>query len=227
MFYTVLHASHACFTLWKKMSRSSTDWIQLHETLVDEMDIPPSQFQWVRNLSLIFLNQSSRCQKCQLEGTFDNVPMEAMEGPFLKGRTIWSPSKIRTLPLPHPLPVAEPDQPSSPSAETFHEEIDFGGFDEYSTAPIWIGNDPPLFDVWTFNSPGFQALPSFAYTWKDRGYRLPPDFAKVSQKENPTDFVSRLLPTMHDTTQQNTGPNASPPSSISSDDETLDVSRMT
>jgi hypothetical protein len=146
-----------------------------------------------------------------------------MEGSFLKGRTIWSPSKIRTLPLPHPLPVAEPDQPSSPSAETFHEEIDFGGFDEYSTAPIWIDNDPPLFDVWTFNSPGFQALPSFAYTWKDRGYRLPPDFAKVSQKENPTDFVSCLLPTMHDTTQQNTGPNASPPLSISSDDETLDV----
>jgi hypothetical protein len=66
MFYTVLHASHACFALWKKMSRGNKDWIQPAEASIDEMHIAPTQFQWVRNLSLIFLNQRSRCNKCCL-----------------------------------------------------------------------------------------------------------------------------------------------------------------
>ena len=151
------------------------------------------------------------------------MPMDHMEGPYLKGRAVCPPSKIRTCSLPHPLPVAEPDQPPSPSPETFDKDLDFGDFDDYSTAPIWSGNDSPLFDVWTFNSPGFQALPNFASTWKDRGYRLLPYFAKVSQKEKPTDFVSRLLPTMDDNALQSTGLNVSPPSAIRPDDETSEI----
>ena len=212
MFHTILHASHVCFTLWKKMSRGNKDWIQLQETSIDEMHIPPAQFQWVRNLSLIFLNQSSRCKKCQLDSGSDNLPMDDTKGPYLKGRVICPPSKIRTLHLPHPLPMAETDQTSSLS-ETSDEDTDFGNFDDYSTAPIWSGNSSPLFDVWSFNSSGFQALPNFATAWKDRGYRLPPDFAKVSQKKKPTDFISRLLPTTGDiTTEEGTKPDATPPS---------------
>jgi hypothetical protein len=117
--------------------------------------------------------------------------------------------------------VAETDKPSSPSSKTFHEDIDFGDFDDYSTAPIWRGNPSSLFDVWTFNSSGFQTLPNFTSTWKDRGYRLLPYFAKVSQKKKPTDFISCLLPTMDNITAQKSPEfAASPPSVINNDPKT-------
>jgi hypothetical protein len=125
--------------------------------------------------------------------------------------------------------VEEIDRASA-SSETSDSDSTFGDFDDYSTAPIWSSNSPPLFDVWTFNSSGCLVLPNFAATWKDRGYRLVPDFAKISQKKNPTDFISRLLPTAlpstinitHPSTNNNTTPstplstinNATPPSTI-------------
>ena len=196
MFYTILHTSHLCFTVWKKKSRGNPDWIHIPETSIDEMHIPAAQFQWIRNLSLIFLNQRSRCTKCHHDDPgLDDLEDDNTKGLYPKGRDVCPPSKIRTLHLPHPLPVTETASSDHLDDE---EDVDFGDFDDYSTAPIWSGDAPPLFDVWTFNSSGIQIIPNFATTWKDRGYRLPPDFAKVSQKKNPTDFISHFLPTTED-----------------------------
>jgi hypothetical protein len=208
MFYTVLSATHACFTLWKKMSRGKEDWIQPPEASIDEMRIPFSQFQWVRNLSLIFLNQRSRCNKCRLDASagLDDLDTDDTKShhPYLKGRDIVHPptrTKTRNIQLPHPLPLADSESESN-QASSSHENsaggIAFGDFDDYGTAPIWNGDAPPLFDVWTFNSSGIRILPNFASTWKDRGYRLPPNFAKVSQKKSPTNYISRFLPTTDD-----------------------------
>lgn len=215
MFYTVLHASHACFRLWKKMSRGNKDWIQPPETSIDEMHIPPAQYQWVRNLSLIFLNQRSRCSKCHLDANSDGLEMDDTKSHHPKGRDIQPPTKSRTLHLPHPLPIADTE---SNQASSSHESINFDKFDDYGSAPIWSGDAPPLFDVWTFNSSGVQILPTFASTWKDRGYRLPPDFAKVSGKKNPTDFISRLLPAMDVDTQSSPKPEDTLSDSESQDD---------
>jgi hypothetical protein len=212
MFYTVLHASHACFALWKKMSRGNKDWIQPPDDSTDEMHIPPAQYQWVRNLSLIFLNQRSRCNKCHLDANPDDLDVDNTKGPssYLKGRDIHPPTtKTRTLHLPHPLPIADTE-----SNQESDEGIDYGEFDDYSSARIWSGDAPPLFDVWTFDSLGIQILPNFASTWKDRGYRLPPDFAMVSGRKNPTDFISRILPTMDINTQKSVKPDTAPPSAI-------------
>jgi hypothetical protein len=217
IFYTILHASHACFTLWKKMSRGNKEWIQLPENLIDEMNIPPAQFQWVRNLSLIFLNQRSRCNKCRLEAGSNNFDISDTKSPYPKGRAIYPPSKTRTLHLPPPLPLPEIDQASS-SPQTSNEDTDFGNFDDYSTAPIWNGDAPPLFNVWTFNSSGIQILPNFSTAWKDRGYRLPPDFAKVSQKKHPTDYLTRLLPSTENITTQKSGKPGATPMPVMKDD---------
>lgn len=229
MFYTILHASQACFTLWKKKSRGNKDWIQPPETSIDEMNIPPTQFRWVRNLSLIFLNKRSRCNKCHLDAGPDDLDMDDTKGPSLKGRNVHPgpPTKIKTLRLPHPLPVADSDSDeASSSLETSDEGIDFGSFDDYSSAPIWNGDSdaPPHFNVWTFDSSGIQILPNFASTWKDRGYRLPPYFAKVSLKRNPTDFISRLLPTMDDSvnTQKSAKPDDTLPNLESTNSENQD-----
>src|SRR5882757_2672705 len=198
MFHTILKASHACFTLCQKNVKDH-DWIQLPEPLIDEMNIPSSQYQWVRNLSLIFLNQKNRCKNCQIDLSFNCLPIDDINSPYLPG--IRPPSKKRLPHLPHSLPLAEADEEADSSSETSDNDIDYGLFDDYHTAPIWTSNPPPLFDVWTFDSFGLQTLPNFASTWKDRGYRLLPYFAKVSQKESPTDFISRLLPTIKDAPQ--------------------------
>jgi hypothetical protein len=208
MFHTILSASYECFTLWKKMFRENSDWIKLPETLIDEMHIPPSHYQWIRNLSLILLNHSSRCKTCQTDPPSNHLSMDDIDSPYLPG--IRPPSKRRIPPLPHPLPLAESNETASSTSDNSDDETDFGEFDDYHTAPIWTGNPPPLFDVWTFNSSSLQTLPKFYSTWKDRGYRLLPYFTKVSQKANPMDFISRLLPTIND----------APPSPIDNDIET-------
>lgn len=217
MFYTTIPATQSCFILWGKKSQGNKDWIQPPETLVDEMQIPPFHFQWVRNLSLIFLNQSSRCKACQIDTTSDHTPV--MKVPYLPTRIAYPHSKITTPHLPHPLSMENAEELFSSSGESSNEDIDFGNFDDYNTAPMWSGTPPPLFNVWTFESSGFQALPNFATTWRDRGYRLPPYFAQVSPKRNPTDFISCLLPTIGHPTQKGTEFVGSPLSSRSSSPE--------
>jgi hypothetical protein len=199
MFHTILNASRACFTLWQKKIRDP-DWIQLPETLIDEMRIPPSQYQWIRNLSLIFLTHGYRCKNCQIDPPSNHLPMDNMNSPYLPGIRPQSKRRISHLPPP-PLPLADANETASSSSETSDDDVDYGVFDDYDTAPIWTSNPPPLFNVWTFDSSGLQTLPNFASTWKDRGYRLLPHFAKVSQKKSPTGFVSRLLPTINDAPQ--------------------------
>jgi hypothetical protein len=201
MFYTILQASQACFTLWKKRSRGNKEWIQPLDKLIDEMHIPPAQYQWVRNLGLIFLNQRSRCKKCCLEAASIDLEINEPKSPYPKGLAMYPPSKMGAkvaAHLPNPLPLTETDQASS-SLET---SDGFGDFDDYGTSPICSQAAPAVFDAWTFDSSGLQILPNFATTWKDRGYRLPPDFSKVSQKKDPTNYISRLLPTIEDITDE-------------------------
>jgi hypothetical protein len=171
------------------------DWIPLPEQLTDEMNIPSSHYQWVRNLSLIFLNHGYRCKSCQMDPSYNHWPIDSVNSPYLPG--VGWPSKKKMSHIPHPLPLAEANEAASSSSDTSDDDMDYGLFDDYDTAPIWT-DSPPLLGVWSFDSFGQQILPNFASMWKDRGYRLLPYFAKVSQKESPTDFISRLLPTFKD-----------------------------
>jgi hypothetical protein len=175
------------------------------------MYISPAHCQWVRNLNLIFINQSSRCKICQVETFSVHFPVDDMKRPYLPGKDIHLALKTRTHHLPSLLSLTETDQPLSRSSETSNQDMDWGAFDDYGTAPILCGKVLLLFDVWTFDASGVQALPNFASTWNDRGYRLLPYFAKVSQKQDPTNFISHLLPTMDDT-QRSTGCDPSPSS---------------
>ena len=159
------------------------------------MNIPASQYQWIRNLSLILLNHSYWCKTCLIDAPSNHLSIDDINSPYLSG--IHPQSKRRIPPIPHPLPLGETNKTTSSSSETSENEMDFGEFADYHTTPIWTGN-PPLFDVWTFDSSGLQTLPNFSLTWKDRGYRLLPYFTKVSRKQNPTDFISYLLPTIND-----------------------------
>jgi hypothetical protein len=50
---------------------------------MDEMNIPPAQFQWVRNISLIFVNQSWKCPRChQIDAGSDDFPMDDTKAPY-------------------------------------------------------------------------------------------------------------------------------------------------
>ena len=82
MFHIILNASHACFTLCQKKIRDQ-DWIQLPETLIDKMCIPPSQYQWIRNLSVILFNHGYWCKNCQIDPSiFIVVQIDPQSGFF-------------------------------------------------------------------------------------------------------------------------------------------------
>jgi hypothetical protein len=196
--HTVLQGSYDCFTLWKSVSRSNNIWMQPPEPLLDEMHCHPSRLQWVRNLSLIFHSQSSKCKQCSVWPDLDNYPPKDIPLKSQKARAI----SLFTLPrkhhpLPGPLPlgitVDEPLLLAKDNADYPNFDIDF---DDYDSAPLFRQETPPVLNTWTFNSSGFLALPNWASTWKDQGYRLPPDFNKVSLKEHPTNYISRFLPIM-------------------------------
>ena len=90
MFYTILQTSHTCFTRWKKMSKGNKEWIQLLDKLIDKMHVPPAQYQWVRNLGLIFLNQRSRCKKCVAS---IDLEINEPQSPYRKGKDLSPPQK--------------------------------------------------------------------------------------------------------------------------------------
>ena len=193
VFHIVVQGSYECFTLWKSVSRSNNDWMQPPEPLLDEMHCHPTRLQWVRNLSLIFHNQSSKCKRCSLWPGFDNFPPEdvPLRGQKVRAISPFTPPS-RNPPLPDPLPLGNAGEPLSPSSAK--EDTFQTNFDDYSSAPLFRKKTPPVLNTWTFDSSGFLALPNWASTWKDQGYRLPPDFNKVSPQEYPTDYLSRLLP---------------------------------
>ena len=198
VFHVVLQDSYESFTMWKSVPRSNNDWTQPPEPLLDEMYCHPTRLQWVRNLSLIFHNQSSKCKRCSLRPGFDNFPPEdatAPRGQKVRVISPFTPLKQK-FPLPDPLPLGNNAEQLhiSPAKEDANNSIFQSSFDDYCSAPLFRKEPPPVLNTWTFNSSGFLVLPSWASTWKDQGYRLPPDFNKVSPQEYPTDYLSRLLP---------------------------------
>ena len=172
--------------------------MQPPEPLLDEMHCRPIRLQWVRNLSLIFHSQSLKCNRCSPLPGFDDLPPEEIPQRGQKARAISPfPQPRRHPPLPDPLhlgnAIEEHLGPSSPKDDADGSAFD-ASFDDYGSAPLFREETPPVLNAWTFNSSGFLALPNWASTWKDQGYRLPPGFNKVSPKEHPTDYASRLLP---------------------------------
>jgi hypothetical protein len=98
--------------------------------------------------------------------------------------------------LPDPLPLENTGGHLSLSTakEDTNNSVFQTNYDDYGSAPLFRKETPAVLNAWTFNSSGVLALPNWAPTWKDEGYRLPSDFSKVSPQEYPTDHLSRLLP---------------------------------
>lgn len=203
VFHTVVQGSYECFTLWKSVFRSKNDWMQPPEPLLDEMHCHPTRLQWVRNLCLIFHNQSSKCRRCSLWPSFDNYPSEdvPLRNQKVRAISLFTPPR-RNPPLPDPLPLGNTRGHLSPSSSAKEDNDSSDNstfpthFDDYGSAPLFREETPPVINAWTFNSSGFLALPNWACTWKDQGYRLTPDFNKVSPQEHPTDYLSRFFPTV-------------------------------
>ena len=193
MFYSVVRGAYECFKLWKVVSQSNSDWEQPPKDLLDEMHSQPARLQWIKNISLIFLNQRSKCKKCFYEADCNYLSSEdiPLRGRGWKKRDL-SPSapQREILPLPDPLPL---DIENASTQEPMNNLL-FVKFDDYGSAPLSGRRTPPVLNTWTFDSSGFLVIPNWASSWKDQGYRLPPDFDRISSKNDPTDYISRLFP---------------------------------
>lgn len=200
VFYTVLRGSYECFKLWM-VAQSTNNWSHPPEDLLDEMRSQPARLQWVRNLSLIFEGQSMKCKECLLQAGDDDSSYNDVLLQGLKVRDISPPSpQMRRPPLPDPLALEDDALSMEWPA---NEDGMLTDFDDYGSAPLRGQQTPVVLNTWTFDSSGLLALPNWASTWKDHGYRLPPNFERVSSKERATDYASRLLPTVDDRNANN------------------------
>jgi hypothetical protein len=194
MFYTVIRGAYECFKTWKVVSHGKDGWDQPPKDLLDEMHSQPARLQWIKNISLIFFNKRSRCKKCYLQA--DSNDLSAFDVPLrsLKKRGL-SPStpQKRRLPSPDPLPL-DTEAVNNASAQEPTDDHLYIDFDDYGSAPFSRQRTPPVLNTWTFASSGFLVFPNWASSWKDQGYRLPPDFDRISSKKDPTDYISRLFP---------------------------------
>jgi hypothetical protein len=193
MFHTVIQGAHECFKLWKAVSWKDDDWIQPSEDLLDEMNSQPARLQWIRVIRLIFINQRWKCKKCYIQKDFDmsldKIPLSRRKKRNL-GPSI---TQKRRQPLPDPLPVDMAAEKNE-SLEESTDSQSFIGFDDYSSSPLYNQWTPAALNTWTFDSSGFLSVPDWASTWIDRGYRLPPDFYRISSKKDLTGYISRLFP---------------------------------
>ena len=218
MFRAVLQWSYLCFKSWKVAFRNNTDWTQPPEHLLDEMNSEPARLQWIRNLKLIFLSQAFKCKRCSLLEDFNDMSSDEDVLPRGQNTRALSPCTLKTRPhLPDPLPLTTEE---NTSAQEPMDGLTFIDFDDYGSSPFRRQYTPAPLNTWTFDSSGLLALPNWASTWKDQGYRLPPGFDRVSLKKDPIDYVSRLLPIEEDNTEW-------PPPTISethssSDDMSMD-----
>jgi hypothetical protein len=196
MFYTVIHGAYECFKSWKLISPSEDSWINPPQNILEELHYQPAGLLWIKTLGLIFFNQRSICKKCSLQAGFDNLSSDDIPLSDWKKRNLSpftpAPQKKR-LPLPDPLPLDTADNENE-SAQKFSNNPLFINFDDYGSAPLSTQWTPPALNTWTFDSSGLLLVPDWASAWKDQGYRLPPDFDKISFKKDPTDYISRLFP---------------------------------
>jgi len=194
MFYTVIEGAYECFKSWKVLSRSKQDWIQPPSDILDEMNSQPARLQWIRNITLVFLNQRFKCKQCFLHSRIDVLSSDDIPLGDQAKRNIGPPTLRKKLrPLPEPLPLVTAVGGNTSAQESTDNHL-FIKFDDYSSAPLLGQWTPPVVNAWTFDSSGFLVLPKWTSTWKDQGYRLPPDFDRISLQKDPADYASRLFP---------------------------------
>jgi hypothetical protein len=191
MFYTIIQGAYECFKLWKVVSQSDNGWDQPPKDILDEMHAQPARLQWIKNISVIFFNQRSKCKKCYLraEGSSDDLPLRGRKKRDISPSTPQREKLHYPDPLPLDMEVVENESTQEPTPNR-----SFINFDDYGSAPLYRQRSPPVLNTWTFNSSGSLVIPSWAPSWKDEGYRLPPDFDCISSKKSPTDYTSRLFP---------------------------------
>lgn len=211
MFHRVLTDSREYYTFWKYASKAAgCKWSCPPQSAVDDMVTGPECFQWVANLALIFVSQKAKCAACRSIGGGDGGGEAGGGKGKEKERSRHSAPKIhhegtRSGPPPRgkfrpcsPLPLYEPGETMAPSLET-SGALNFDGYDDYAGTPLWSDRTMhQTLNSWTFSSSGSLVVPSFWDTWRDFGFRLPPDFFKLSPKPIPTGGVFRLLPTTAD-----------------------------
>ena len=194
MFYTTVQGAYECYKLWKVESLIKNDWVRPSTDILDEMDLQPVRLQWIKNISIIFLNQRNKCSKCSLQTEVNNVYSEDMPARAQREQDlIVFTSEKKTLQLPDPLPLVAAVVGNALAQEPKESQI-FINFDDYGSAPLSIQQTPLVLNTWTFDSSGFLVIPKWASSWKDQGYRLAPDFDCISSQKDPTDYTSRLFP---------------------------------
>jgi hypothetical protein len=198
--------------------------MQPPDSILDELGSQPARLQWIRNITVIFLSQSLKCKPCSLQAGSNDLSISSDDDNPLQGRRLRAlspPPTQRRQPLPDPLPINN----ETPSAQehVVNFAAAFNNFDDYGSSPVLTEQPPRVLNAWTFDSSGFLAVPSWAYTWKDQGYRLPAHFDRISSKEHPTDVISRFLPLIIDNDSEDGPHTPSETSSTRASDDDMDI----
>jgi hypothetical protein len=171
-----------------------------------ELKIGISQLLWVKKSALTFLGLSEQCSICsgQSPGHYplyysiakSNVnsssPSEAEKPPSRKQIIAGQSSLHKQLHPVQPLPL--PDHQISPSINDNDNFLSLNNYDDYNSAPLYNNSPGTIPGIWSFDSTGAFIVSETWASWKDRGYRLHPQFSLTITSELPVGHKDHLLP---------------------------------
>jgi hypothetical protein len=196
---------------WRLIKGEHSDWDKPQGRALTELKIGVSQLLWVKNAALTYLGITQQCKHCSGEersSAFHNSGLAARnldlssssctEDCFFeekepqntknkgKHRRILAQVQQASInPLPLPDPASNSMLVSAPPSPDY---------DDYYSAPLYNKISPALPNIWTFDNTGASIIPEVWVFWKDRGYRLHPQFSLAIASDDPIMHEDHFLP---------------------------------
>jgi hypothetical protein len=191
------------------MNGTYTYWDSPQGRAAVELKIGVSQLFWVKKSALIYMGLTEQCNICSgqslahyhpghsiAESTMDSFTPSEVKRPSTRRKIKEGQCSLGKQPqMSHPvesLPL--PDPQISPSVKNRGNWLSLNHYDDYNSAPLHNNSPGEIPDVWSFDSTGAFIVSDTWASWKDRGYRLHPQFSFTITSELPVGHEDHLLP---------------------------------
>jgi hypothetical protein len=210
IFSAILRYSSTSYHHWRLMKGTFVHWETPKDQAIVELKTGVSRLLWVKKAALVFLGITQQCISCTdqspsgcgidlsiTEASVDNHSSHQVKNEtFQSGKiAVQTSSHQRLSRIPSgivkPLPL--PNNNAHTETHNNHPSLDLQ-YDDYASAPLYDSTPGKIPDIWSFDITGLSIIPGIWVSWKDRGYRLHPQFSSTILSELPAGHEDHFLP---------------------------------